>query len=68
MVTQNVLRTCKEKQVYSEMNFNFPTALARNKCLKQIKLPISLHTCAPISELAINISTIVEIMIIKASN
>ena len=29
-----------------------------NKCLKQIKLPISLHRCTPISQLLFSISTI----------
>ena len=32
-------------------NFQFATALDLKKCLKQIKIPISLHTCAPMSEL-----------------
>ena len=33
---------------FSEINFSFATALHLNICLKQIKFPISLHTCAPI--------------------
>ena len=50
MVTQNMLRTCEGKQDLSEINFEFVT-LDLSKSLEQIKLPISLHTCAPISEL-----------------
>ena len=39
-----------------ENNFKFITAVDLNKCLKQIDLPISLHTCEPISELLSNVS------------
>ena len=28
-----------------------------NKCLKQVKLPISVHTCAPISDVPCHIGT-----------
>ena len=42
MVTQNMLRTCEEKN-----DFEFLTAVYLNKCLEQIKLPTSLYTCAP---------------------
>ena len=48
MVTQNTLRTYEEKRDFFEINFRFATALDLNKCLKQIKLTISLHACAPI--------------------
>ena len=36
------------------MNFEGTTVVYLNKGLKQIKLPISLHTCAPISNLPFN--------------
>ena len=47
MVAENTLRMSDEKQVSFEAKFN------PNKCLKQIKLPISPYTCAPISTLII---------------
>ena len=40
------------------MNFKFAIALDVNKCIKQIKFPISAHACTPISELPPHISTI----------
>ena len=43
MVTQKTLR-------------NFETAVDLNNCLKQIKVPISIHTCAFISDLPSNLS------------
>ena len=58
MVTQNVLRTCEGKRVLSEIDSKLATALALNKCLKQIKLPKLLLTCATISMLPSSISTI----------
>ena len=45
----------------SQISIRFATALDPNKCLKQIKLPISLHTCVPISKLP---STIRNMLII----
>ena len=59
MVTQNILRMCKDKKDFSDIKFGYPTILDLNKCLKQIKLQISLRTCAPIYELPSNISTMV---------
>ena len=50
MVTQILLRMCKEK-----------SALDLNKFLTQSKLQISHHMCAPISEIPSNISTIILI-------
>ena len=38
----------------------FAAALHPNKCLNQIKLPISSHTCAPISELTSDISIMIQ--------
>ena len=38
MVTQNMLRTCEGKQVFSEEEkIRFVTAIDLKKCLKQIK-------------------------------
>ena len=51
MITQNTLRTCEEIQVFHEINFIFVTAFDVNRCVKQIKLPILLHTCSSISGL-----------------
>ena len=42
-------------------HFKFLHGVDLNKCLTQIKLPISLHTCAPTSELLSNISTMQQI-------
>ena len=58
MVIRNMLRTHEGKHDFSEMNFKFATALDRNNCLNQIKLPNSLHMCAHISELPSHISGI----------
>ena len=55
--TQNMLRTCEGKQDVSAITFKFATSFDRNKCLKKIEIPISLHTCVPISELPSDIST-----------
>ena len=54
MVTRNTLRTWKKVK-----KNEFVTAVDLNKCLKQIKLPVYLYTCAPILELPSNISTMV---------
>ena len=40
-------------------NVQFATALDLNRCLKQTKFPISLHTYASISEKPSNISAVV---------
>ena len=46
METQNTLRT-----QFKRYNFKVATAVELNKCLKEIKLPVALYTCTPISEL-----------------
>ena len=47
-----VLRKCcaRVMENRTEMNSTCVTALDLKECLKQIKVPISLHTCAPFSE------------------
>ena len=60
MVTQDTLHVCKRKLDVSEIELRFATYIAINKCFEQIELPISFHTCAPISELPYNRSTIVK--------
>ena len=53
-ITQNAGR----KQDFSEKKtFRIAAALDLNKCLKQVKLLISLHMFAPLSELTSNINT-----------
>ena len=52
-----MLRTQDGIHDNSEINFRFATNLDLSKCLKQIKLPISLHARTPISELPSDIST-----------
>ena len=42
-----------------ENDFRFATAVDPNKCLKKIKLPISLYKCARMSWLPSNISTMI---------
>ena len=42
---------------FFEINFKFSTALDQNKSPKQIKLPFSLFTCSPISEVPSDINT-----------
>ena len=42
--SQNTLRTCQGKRVFFEDNIIFPNAAYLNNCLKQIKLPLLLHT------------------------
>ena len=44
-------------QICGVKYYIFVTSLDLNKCLKEIILPISLDTCAPISELPSYIST-----------
>ena len=55
-VTQNTLRTSKGEWVCVKINLKFAIALDLNKCLDQVKLPISLNTVASISELPSDIS------------
>ena len=45
LVTRSMLRMCEGKEIFVENSFKFPTVLDLNKCLKHIKLPISLQ-CA----------------------
>ena len=56
MVTQNILRKCEGNHYISEEKCQIVTVPDLNKCLKQIKLPISLYTCAPISVLPSDLS------------
>ena len=50
MVTQNTLRTRGGKQIFLYENTRkFVNVVDLHKCLKQIKLPVSLNTCAPCS-------------------
>ena len=41
--TQSNLHTCKGKEFFFEMDVKFVTTVDQDKCLKQIKLPISLY-------------------------
>ena len=49
MVAQNTLCSCEGTMFRN--NFNRMTAVDVNKSLKQVKLHVSLHTCAYLSEL-----------------
>ena len=53
MVTQNTLRMWEGKWVFKKKY----TALDLNSCRREIKLPISLHTCALNTELSSDIIT-----------
>ena len=57
MVTQNKMRTHKRKKIFSENKIQFVTALDLIKGLKNVKQQRLLFTCAPISELPSNQST-----------
>ena len=59
MVTQIMLRMCGGNLDFAEVNFKFATAFDQNKCSKQTNLPISQHTCAPVSEWPSNIRNMV---------
>ena len=61
MVAQNTLRTCEGNTDQVENNFKFATASDLNKCLDQVKLPISLNTCTPMTELPTSISTVIAV-------
>ena len=52
MVTVSTLRTCYENMPYLKI----VTSVDLNKCL-QVKMPLALHSCVPISELPSNTST-----------
>ena len=54
--SEHIAITCEGKQDFSEIKFRFATDIDLIKCLKQIKLPISFHTCAPIFELLSNMA------------
>ena len=61
MVTQSTL--CPGKT-----NFKiYDHAVDLNEYIKQIKLPISLYPCAPMSKLPSNINTMMVIMYTKAA-
>ena len=55
MVTYNTLLTCEKKNLF--YIFEFETVDDLNKCLKQVKVLISLHMCALITELPSNVCT-----------
>ena len=59
MVTQNMLRTWRTGLLWRKI----VTSVDRSKCLKQMKLPISLYNCAPTSELTSSISTMAAAML-----
>ena len=52
------------KRGISEINPKFASVVHPNKCLKLIKLPISVYTCAPLSGLPFTISTMVPYVLI----
>ena len=54
------LRICLWRKTFSDSFLHMVTAMDLNKCLKQIKLPKSLHTCASLSELPSTIITMVS--------
>ena len=59
MVALNMLRKCERKHVfYEEGKISFLTVVNQNKFRKQVKLPISLRACAPISEYPSDIITL----------
>ena len=60
MVPQNAVCNCKRNYVFSDLDNRFSTAVDRNKCLEQIKIPISLCTGAPITELTSKVSSTVR--------
>ena len=51
-----------------EINFIIAISVNLNKCLREIKLPISLQACALISELTSNISIIVCPIYVQKKN
>ena len=53
MLTQRTLRACQGNNIFSGNKFQF---VAVNECLQQIKMLISLNTCAPIYESNFNLS------------
>ena len=65
MVTQNTLRTSEGNPDFPEIDFIIATALDLNKCFKQIKLPVSNPTSAPIFELPPYISTMILSVSVK---
>ena len=74
MATQNMVRTPERKEeeknptcdCQKQTILSLVTALDLFKCLKQIKQESLLLTCAPISELPSNISTmVVEVLFVS---
>ena len=63
MATQNLLRTHKDKQIFSGGKIRFVTAHDLIKLLKQIKLHGLLLTCAPIFGLPSHISMIAQLQL-----
>ena len=53
------LRICLWRKTFSDYFLHMVTAMDLNKCLKQIKLPVLLNSCVPISELPSNIRRMV---------
>ena len=51
----------QEMHFFSEDFLKLATVVDVNKCLAQIELPLSLFTCAPISELPFNKNTMIHI-------
>ena len=45
--SEDVAHICRKTDVFSKINGRFATFVDLNKCLKHIKLPISLHMFAP---------------------
>ena len=55
--SEHIAHACMKENYYFLKKIRFMTSLGLDICLKQIKLPRSLHTCAPIAFLPSNIST-----------
>ena len=66
MVTQITFRMCKGKHFLNILDLRLRVHL--NKRLKQNIVPILVHTCAPISELPSNISTMVTLLAYSMHN
>ena len=57
MVAKIALRSCERYLAYfSGIKIKFSTAVDVHNCLTQIKLPVSVHSCAACTELPYNIS------------
>ena len=64
MLAQNTLRTYTEKRAF----ITFVTDVYLNRCLEQIELPMSLHTCAPVSELLSNYQDFTYLFVVVIVN